>query len=76
TDLFAGMYPLLEMLEKENIQWGIVTNKPRYLTEKLLNELKLNTRCAVLVCPQDVKHTKPDPEPMYLAANTLNLSSE
>lgn len=76
TDLFAGMYPLLEMLEKENIPWGIVTNKPRYLTEKLLNELKLNTRCAVLVCPQDVKHTKPDPEPMYLAANTLNLSSE
>ena len=29
TDLFEGMYPLLEQLEQNNIPWGIVTNKPR-----------------------------------------------
>ncbi|MCF8998401.1 HAD family hydrolase [Acinetobacter nectaris] len=74
TDLFEGMYPLLEMLETANIPWGIVTNKPRYLTEKLLSELKLDQGCAVLVCPEDVKKTKPDPEPMFLAANILNIS--
>ncbi|MEB3767373.1 HAD-IA family hydrolase [Acinetobacter sp. MD2] len=76
TDLFAGMYPLLEMLEQQQIPWGIVTNKPRGLTELLLDKLNLTERCAVLVCPEDVTHTKPAPEPMFLAAKQLNLAAE
>lgn len=76
TDLFDGMYPLLESLEAENIPWGIVTNKPRWLSEALLNALNLTQRCAVLVCPEDVKQTKPDPEPMYLAANLIDIAAE
>ena len=39
TDLFDGMYPLLEALESRQIPWGIVTNKPRGLSESLLNLL-------------------------------------
>ena len=73
TDLFEGMYPLLEALEAKGIPWGIVTNKPRWLSEALLNALNLSERCAVLVCPEDVKHTKPDPEPMYLAAKQIQI---
>ncbi|MFC6051560.1 phosphoglycolate phosphatase [Acinetobacter sp. Ac_877] len=72
TDLFDGMYPLLEELESHNIPWGIVTNKPRWLSEELLKALNLTSRCAVLVCPEDVTNTKPDPEPMYLAAKQIN----
>lgn len=73
TDLFQGMYPLIEDLESHNIPWGIVTNKPRGLSESLLQALNLSERCAVLVCPEDVTHTKPDPEPMYLAASHLQI---
>ena len=73
TDLFQGMYPLIENLENNNIPWGIVTNKPRGLSESLLQALNLNERCAVLVCHEDVTHTKPDPEPMYLAASHLQI---
>ncbi|RKG37110.1 HAD family hydrolase [Acinetobacter rongchengensis] len=73
TDLFQGMYPLIEDLESHNILWGIVTNKPRGLSESLLQALNLSERCAVLVCPEDVTHTKPDPEPMYLAASHLQI---
>lgn len=73
TDLFQGMYPLIEDLENHNIPWGIVTNKPRGLSESLLQALNLKERCAVLVCPEDVTHTKPDPEPMYLAASHLQI---
>ena len=73
TDLFEGMYPLLEELEAQQIPWGIVTNKPRGLSESLLEKLNLTERCAVLVCPEDVSKTKPDPEPMYLAAKQLNI---
>ncbi len=61
TDLFSGMYPLIEKLESQEIPWGIVTNKPRWLSEALLDALNLTERCAVLVCPEDVSQTKPDP---------------
>ena len=76
TDLFDGMYPLLEDLESHNIPWGIVTNKPRWLSESLLKALNLTERCAVLVCPEDVQKTKPDPEPMYLAAKQIEIAAE
>lgn len=76
TDLFEGMYPLLEALESQNIPWGIVTNKPRWLSEALLKALNLTDRCAVLVCPEDVSKTKPDPEPMYLAAKHIQIQPE
>lgn len=74
TDLFEGMYPLLNELENQNIPWGIVTNKPRWLSEELLQALNLTERCAVLVCPEDVSKTKPDPEPMFLAAQHINIA--
>ena len=76
TDLFDGMYPLLEALESQNIPWGIVTNKPRWLSEALLKALNLTERCAVLVCPEDFSKTKPDPEPMYLAAKRIQIQPE
>ncbi|OTH00056.1 HAD family hydrolase [Acinetobacter sp. ANC 4973] len=76
TDLFEGMYPLLEALESQDIPWGIVTNKPRWLSEALLKALNLTDRCAVLVCPEDVSKTKPDPEPMYLAAKHIQIQPE
>lgn len=76
TDLFEGMYPLLEHLEANQIPWGIVTNKPRWLSEALLVALNLTERCSVLVCPEDVSKTKPDPEPMYLAAQQIRIDAK
>ncbi|MFW2075680.1 HAD family hydrolase [Acinetobacter gerneri] len=76
TDLFEGMYPLLAELEAHQIPWGIVTNKPRWLSEALLKALNLTERCAVLICPEDVSKTKPDPEPMYLAAKHIQIAAE
>lgn len=76
TVLFEGMAALLDSLEQRHIAWGIVTNKPRYLSERLLIALGLQQRCAVLVCPEDVQHAKPDPEPMFLAANHLGIAAD
>lgn len=70
--LFIGLDDLLLNLESQGIPWGIVTNKPRYLAEILLDKLDLTERCSVLVCPDDVTNTKPDPEPMFLAVQQLN----
>lgn len=74
TCLFPDMDALLKQLEQHDIAWGIVTNKPRGLSELLLAALDLTARCAVLVCPDDVTHTKPHPEPMYLAAQQLGIA--
>jgi N-acetyl-D-muramate 6-phosphate phosphatase len=74
TTLFMGMDAFLQSLEIRGIPWGIVTNKPRHLSEALLAALGLTARCAVLVCPDDVSRTKPDPEPMYLAAQQLGIA--
>ena len=76
TALFEGMETLLQDLEQRQIPWGIVTNKPRHLTELLLKALQLDERCAVLVCPEDVKQAKPHPEPMFLAAKQINITPE
>lgn len=76
TALFQGMESILQRLEANHIPWGIVTNKPRDLSLSLLQALNLSTRCAVLVCPEDVRHSKPHPEPMLLAASTLNIAAE
>ena len=75
TCLFAGMDDLLHHLEQRDIPWGIVTNKPRHLSVLLLNALQLDQRCSVLVCPDDVTRSKPDPEPMFLAADQLGIEA-
>ncbi len=72
--LFEGMDPLLTSLEHQGIPWGVVTNKPRVYTEPLLAGLALDQRCRVVVCPDDVRRTKPDPEPMLLACHQLGVA--
>ncbi|WP_101756863.1 HAD-IA family hydrolase [Oceanicoccus sp. KOV_DT_Chl] len=74
TCLFPGMKELLDHLEQQKLPWGIVTNKPRRYAEPILAALKLNERCASLVCPDDVSRTKPDPEPMLLACQQIQCA--
>lgn len=75
TCLFDGLEPLLNWLETKQIHWGIVTNKPRLYSEAILAQLKLEQRCATLVCPDDVKQTKPDPESLLLACQQINATA-
>lgn len=76
TCLFPGMDILLEQLESHNIPWGIVTNKPSRYALPLLEQLHLAERCAVTVCPDHVTHTKPDPEPIFLACEKIGVKAE
>lgn len=67
SSLFDGMDEVLRQLEQRHTPWGIVTNKPTRFTDVLLRKLDLVNRCAVSICPDDVKKTKPDPEGLLLA---------
>ena len=69
--LFPGMRRVLEYLAGRRIPWGVVTNKPEYLTRPLLEALDLADECAVAVGGGTTTHTKPHPEPMIYAADRL-----
>lgn len=73
SSLFNGLDKTLEWCEANQIPWGIVTNKPRLYSEALLDALQLSDRINTLVCPDDVTHTKPDPEPLFKACSHIKL---
>lgn len=66
--LFEGIAELLNAIEKKNLRWGIVTNKPRRFSEPLLKAIKLDRRSACLVCGDDAPRVKPHPDTLLLAA--------
>ncbi|MEX1196929.1 MAG: HAD-IA family hydrolase [Pseudohongiellaceae bacterium] len=73
--VYDGLNGPLLQLEALGIPWGVVTNKPESFSRTLLDALSLSRRCAVLVCPEHVRHTKPDPEPLLLACQRLERSA-
>jgi len=74
--LFDEMDDLLLQLEENNIQWGVVTNKPGWLTEPLMQTLGLDKRAACIVSSDSTKNRKPHPEPMYYACKLTNAQPE
>lgn len=73
SHLYEGMAQLLEDIEQANLIWGVVTNKPLRFAEPIMQQLGLAERSAVLICPDHVTRSKPDPEPLLLACSKLDL---
>jgi len=73
SQLYDGMAQLLSEIEAADLLWGVVTNKPLRFAEPIMQQLGLSARSAVLVCPDHVSKSKPDPEPMLLACSHLGL---
>ena len=73
TRPYDGIPELLADIEKSKLLWGVVTNKPLRFAEPIMQQLGLAERSALLICPDHVKRTKPDPEPMLLACSKLGL---
>ncbi len=71
TRLFPGMDTVLEKIESSERRWGIVTNKPGYLTDKLLNVLAMPSTPGVVISGDTLKVKKPDPLPLIHACNSL-----
>jgi len=64
TVLFPGMAELLETLETRGHNWGVVTNKPGWLTDPLLEALGLDQRASCVVSGDTLPQRKPDPAPL------------
>ncbi len=67
TRLFPGMETVLKKLEATGINWGIVTNKPGWLTEPLMKALQLDQRARTIVSGDTLEQRKPHPAPLLHA---------
>lgn len=72
--LFPGMAELLASLEQRGIHWGVVTNKPSWLTTPLLHLLALDTRAACSISGDDVPTPKPAPDSILLACSKVGVA--
>lgn len=71
---YPGIEDLLRQLDDRGINWGISTNKPRAYAAPLLECLSIEPAPGSVVCPDDVTHRKPHPEPLYLNCKQLGCS--
>jgi 2-phosphoglycolate phosphatase len=69
TRLFPGMAELLADIEARGLNWGVVTNKPAWLTDPLMAGLGLVDRAVTVVSGDTLPERKPHPAPMLLACN-------
>ena len=76
TVLFPGMAALVAELERHELPWGIVTNKPHRYTVPLMEKLGYAKRAACLVSGDTCEHAKPHPMPLLHAAMLMGVAPE
>lgn len=72
---FDGINELIEFSTRHHCGWGIVTNKPWIYTEPLLKKMIFPSEPMSVICPEHVKRTKPDPEPLLLACKQIGCET-
>jgi phosphoglycolate phosphatase len=76
TRPFPGMDEVLDQLETQGYNWGVVTNKPGWLTDPLLKDLGLFSRAACVVSGDTLESRKPHPAPMLHACERVGSKPE
>jgi len=74
--LFNGIAELLSDIENRQQNWGVVTNKPGWLTQPLMQQLQLADRAACIISGDTTANRKPHPEPMHLACQQADSAPE
>lgn len=76
TTLFPGMDQVLKFIEQHGLNWGVVTNKPGWLTRPLMDALKLSRRAAGIVSGDTLNERKPHPAPLLHACDIIGTRPE
>lgn len=74
TRLFDGMEAVLRELEYRTLPWGVVTNKPSWLTDPLLQAMGLTERAGTIVSGDTCAERKPHPMPIEYACRQLQVA--
>ncbi|NEX16991.1 MAG: phosphoglycolate phosphatase [Halochromatium sp.] len=72
TCLFPGIAELVEALESRQTRWGIVTNKPGWLTDPLLEAMALPFQPDCVVSGDTAARAKPHPDPLFHACGLIH----
>jgi len=73
TRPYPGIVEFIGWLNGQGIRWGIVTNKPAFLTEPLMAQVTELPGCGVIVSADTLPVRKPHPDPLYYACNKLDV---
>ena len=76
THLFDGVIELIDMLVLKNYKWGIVTNKPGYLVNPIIEMLNFKYQPCCVVAGDTLKVKKPNPEPLLHASKIISCNPE
>jgi len=71
--LIDGFESTLSALESAGLPWGVVTNKPGWLTDPLLQAAGLARRAGCVVAGDSLPERKPHPRPLLVAAGMLDV---
>ena len=76
TRLFDGFAQVLDSLDSQGVRWGIVTNKPAWLSVPLMQAIGLAGRAGCLISGDTLPVRKPDPLPLLTGAQQLGCPAE
>jgi phosphoglycolate phosphatase len=71
--LLDGISDLLQAIESKDFKWGVVTNKPRRFTNRLIESMGLHLRPACIVSGDDAPQPKPSPATLLLACSLVGV---
>ncbi|HLB43375.1 MAG TPA: HAD-IA family hydrolase [Gammaproteobacteria bacterium] len=75
TTIYPGVIETLSLLKKQEIKFGICTNKPSIMTNIVLEKLQLISFFDAVVAADDTAHLKPHPAHIYDTLIKLDIKS-
>lgn len=76
TCFFPGIPEVLDLLEQHDTPWGIITNKPYWLAQPLLEQLNHKYFCHCLIGREILLTQKPSPEPLLYACQAARVAAQ
>ena len=74
--LFDNIDRLIRVLVQNNIRWGIVTNKGKQFTQRVVSKLGFSFPPEIVVCGDTLSVSKPHPKPLLYAAQQLAINPQ
>lgn len=73
---FEGINDLVREMDRIGMPWGVVTNKPGWLTDVLMPQFAQFENCKIIISGDTLANRKPHPEPLLFAAKALERAPE
>ena len=73
THCFSGVESLLIALDQKKIKWGIMTNKPGFLTDPLVAAIPALKNASVVISGDTLAEAKPSPLPLLHCVKLMGV---